>query len=87
MGPLARRLSDDVEIGLGELPDDDDIGIEEFLSDAVKAIADEYVSDFASGRKISDGGTVTFNVPARKISVSAECEVTTEEMLEESWSV
>jgi hypothetical protein len=46
---------------------------------------DEYIRECPG--KINDDGTVTFDVASRTISVSAECEVTTTEAFDQSWSV
>jgi hypothetical protein len=84
-------LSDDLQMNQSlyfkgdELPEDEDDEIKDTLEDAIHTIADEYATDFASNRKIEDDGTVTFDIAARKITVSAECETT--RTFKKSWSV
>jgi hypothetical protein len=76
-------VSDDLYID--GLPDDDG-AIHDAISEFVKEIAnDEYVGEVPG--KIEEGGTVTFDVTAREISVTAEVEVTKTETFEETWSV
>jgi hypothetical protein len=79
-------ISDDFTIAIDELPDDAEIGIAEFLDEAIQNVAGEYAGK-TPGKLGDDYGTVTFDVVAREISVQAEVEVKNTETFEESWSI
>lgn len=71
----------------GDLPDKDDIGLGDFLEEAVQSIANEYARECPGKLTGVDFGTVTFDVAAREISVTAEVEVKATKTFEKSWKV
>ena len=78
-----------VELNSINLPNDDDDGtICSYLYESMEELATEFVEEKAASKgKVVEGGTVTFDVAARKVTVRTTIEVTREEDFEESWIV
>jgi hypothetical protein len=82
-------LPSNIQTDFHELPADDEGVAGDIISEAVKSMASERASQaacLADGRIQEDGGTITFDVLSRRISVDATVEVTREEGFEMSWA-